>query len=236
MQLFHKAISAIWLLFLTFGFLANDSLQAQSFFGYQTIGRSTVFFSVGWQGKPLLGVGYNHRSFGTTFSDWQAELRFPLNAMYRFDEYQVIAGMYKPLALKRTFVGTGAHVRILKQTEGSRKETQVLLALTVLPTYVYTASTNDGGYGTVAPRITYAPVIFAQVKAGNEAAQTQALAAHRVELGGHLDLHLERTLGLGFNGYVQRSFTPANSILNHDTKWKGEGDFYMGSTYRLGRL
>lgn len=227
-------VGALILLLTSLGSVSE--VQAQSFFGYQTIGRSTVFFSLAWQGKPLLGVGYNHRSFGTTFSDWQAELRFPLNAMYRFDEYQVIAGMYKPLTLKRTFVGTGAHVRLLKKTEGSRKETQVVLALTVLPTYVYAASTNDGGYGTVAPRITYAPVIFAQVKTGNETAQTQALVAHRVELGGHLDLHLERTLGLGLNGYVQRGFMPGNSILNRETDWKWEGDFYMGSTYRLGRL
>ena len=213
------------------------SLPAQSFFGYQTIGRSTVFFSVAWQGKPLLGIGYNHRAFGGTFTDIQAECRFPIHAMYRFDEYQVIAGMHKPLALRsRGFTAAGAHLRLKKQTTGEQKTTQLQLALTVIPSYTYAASLTDGAYGTVGLRLTYAPVLLASTKEGTGAATMQALAAHGVELGAHLDLHMERTLGLALNGWMRRNFYPKTSLLERETRWKPEGDFYMGSTYRLGRI
>lgn len=227
-------LAALILLLTSLGSVSE--VQAQSFFGYQTIGRSTVFFSLAWQGKPLLGVGYNHRSFGTTFSDWQAELRFPLSSMYRFDEYQVIAGMYKPLTLARTFVGFGSHVRIEGAKTESQQLTTVSLALTGIPSYVYAASLNDGAYGTIGFRATYAPVLFASVKGGDNPASQQFLPAHRIELGGHLDVHLERTLGLGLNGFTNRQFTNSSSIIPSDSSWKIEGDFYMGSTYRLGRL
>jgi hypothetical protein len=219
------------LLLLCLGLCSTGSLSAQSFFGYQTIGRSTVFFSVAWQGKPLLGVGYNHRAFGKTFTDIQAECRFPVNAMYRFDEFQVIAGMYKPLKVKRAFMGTGAHLRLQKQTTGEEKTTQLQLALTALPTYTYAASLNDGAYGTVAARITYAPVLLARRGTG----AFQPLAAHGLELGAHVDLHMERTLGLALNGFLRKDFFTNTSVLTQDSTWKMEGDFYMGSTYRLGR-
>lgn len=217
------------LLFLCLFFPA--SLPAQSFFGYQTIGRSTVFFSVAWQGKPLLGLGYNHRAFGRTFTDIQAECRFPIHAMYRFDEYQVIAGMYKPLKIERAFTATGAHLRLKKHTNDGQKTTQLQLALTVLPSYVYAASTNDGAYGTMGLRVTYAPVLLAATQGG-----MQALPAHGVELGAHVDLHTQRTLGLALNGWMRRNFYPKNTVLDRETRWKPEGDFYMGSTYRLGRM
>lgn len=218
------------------GILYGPSLHAQSFFGYQTIGTHTFFFSVSWQDKkPFLGAGYNYRDFGQTFTDLSAEIRFPLAEMYKFDDYQIIAGMYKPVTIRRAFLGTGAHLRIKTQTAGEQKITRAQLALTVLPTYTYAASLNDGIYGTTALRITYAPVIWASVKEGSNTPSSQALADHVLELGGHLDLHSERTLGLGLNGYLTRSFVPKKSILPQDTQWRGVGDFYWGMTYRIRR-
>ena len=217
------------------GLFTGEELAAQSFFGYQTIGRNTFFFSIAWQGKPMIGAGYNYRVFGTTFSDLQAEVRFPLNSMYKFEEYQVIAGLYKPLQLKKTFVAIGTHLRLQKRLDGDQEVTKLTLALTGLPSYAYARSLTDGGYGVAALRITYAPVIFARVKGGETGAKTQALAAHTLELGGHLDLHLERAMGLGLNGLLYKSFMGKTSILPKVTNWRGEGDFYLGSTYRLSR-
>ncbi len=213
------------------GFALSSELAAQSFFGYQTIGRNTFFFSVAWQGKPLVGAGYNYRIFGNSFSDISAEIRFPLNSMYTFDEYQLIAGWYKPLALQKTFVAVGSHLRLQKETNGDQQVTKLLLALTGLPSYAYVRSLTDGGYGTAGLRITYAPVLFASVKGGD----SQALAAHRLEIGAHMDLHLERSMGLSLNGFLYKSFTPTSSILTKNPNWRGAGDFYWGSTYLLNR-
>ncbi|MEZ4828722.1 MAG: hypothetical protein R3C61_20920 [Bacteroidia bacterium] len=227
---FCKYISGITVLILCL--INSPSLHAQSFWGYQTIGSHTVFFSVAWQGKKTwLGAGYIYRDFGKTFTDLSAEIRFPLAEMYKFDNYQVIAGVYKPTVIKRAFMGTAAHIRIKKGTSDSQETTQVQLALTVLPSYTYAASLNDGIYGTTGLRITYAPVLWASVKEGGNAPSTQALAAHKLELGGHFDLHSERTLGLSLNGYVVGSFIPQKSILPQQNRWTGEGDFYWGMTY-----
>ena len=225
-----KSAILIYTCSLLFSLIFTSSLHAQSFFGYQTIGRHTVFFSVAWQGKPVLGMGYNIRTFGRTFTDWQAELRFPLDAMYTFDNYQLITGFYKPITVKRAFMGTGVHLRWQNQTNTNEKTSLLSLALTALPTYTYAASLNDGAYGTAALRATYAPVIYAK-----KGSQTQFLAAHRVEAGGHLDLHYERTAGLGLNGFGSRSFILGNSILDADDNWAVEGDFYFGTTYNLRR-
>ncbi|MDW3645546.1 MAG: hypothetical protein R8P61_00615 [Bacteroidia bacterium] len=222
------------LLFCSFFFFSSTTLHAQSFFGYQTIGQNTFFFSISWQGKAQLGFGYNFRNFSGSFNDWQAELRFPIDEVYRFKNYQLIAGVYGPVSLKRTFLGAGAHIRWEKNTNAESQSKKLSLAITGIPSYTYAASLTDGAYGSIGARLTYAPVIYAEHSSEGDT-QSQFLPIHRLEVGGHLDLHFERTIGLGLNAFTAKEFTAANSIFAKQKDWEWSGDFYLGMTYRLGR-
>jgi hypothetical protein len=217
------------------GAVSGNRLQAQSFFGFQTIGVNTFFFSVGWQGEPVLGFGYNFRDFNKSFTDISAELRFPIKDMYTFDNYEFITGFYGPVAIKKAFFGFGTHLRLQKQSEGDRKNTRLSLAVTGMPSYAYLRNLNDGAYSTAGLRVTYAPVIVASSKEGGADARIQAFPVHKFELGAHLDLHLERTLGLGLNVFSTYSLLPKNSILDDNRSMDLEGNLYMGATYHLKR-
>ena len=219
------------ILFCSFFLFSSACLHAQSFFGYQTIGQNTFFFSISWQGKAQLGFGYNFRNFSTSFNDWQAELRFPIDEVYRFKNYQLIAGVYGPLSLQRNFLGAGAHIRWQKNSEADNQTKKLSLAITAIPSYTYAASLTDGAYGSIGARVTYAPVIYAE----NSAGESQFLPIHRLEIGGHFDLHFERTIGLGVNGITAKEFGGSNSIIPTAKDWQWEGDLYIGTTYRLGR-
>ena len=211
--------------------------QAQPYYGYQTIGLHTVYFSFAWHDKPMLGVGYNFRISGEAFTDVGLEWRFPVESIYDLSEHQIIGGMYRPLKLEnRGFTAIGIHGRINKKTSEDGTITQYGLALSVLPSYTYAASLTDGAYGTVGLRICYQPVLFSQIKTGDGTNSTQILSQHRVELGGHIDLHLERTFGLSSNGFLTRSWAKNADLRSNDTEsWKMEGDLYIGSTYYLKR-
>ncbi|MEM8887547.1 MAG: hypothetical protein AAGD28_06135 [Bacteroidota bacterium] len=219
------------ILFSSFILLASVSLHAQSFFGYQTIGQNTFFFSISWQGKAQLGFGYNFRNFSGSFNDWQAELRFPIDEVYRFKNYQLIAGVYGPLSLQRNFLGAGAHIRWQKSSDSESASKKLSLAITAIPSYTYAASLTDGAYGSIGARVTYAPVIYAE----NSSGESQFLPIHRLEVGGHFDLHFERTIGLGINAITAKEFTGSNSFIPKAKDWQWEGDLYIGTTYRLGR-
>jgi hypothetical protein len=216
-------------------FLFNASVHAQPLWGYQTIGTHTWYFSVSWQGKPMLGAGYNYRFFNESFTDAGIEWRFPLAEMYKTDNHQLIFGIYKPLRLKRSFTAIGVHGRISRHTVGDQTTTLYGLALSAIPSYVYSANTNDGAYGTFGARLTYQPILAAQVNKGG-ASTWKGLPAHRIELGGHLDVHLERTLGLATNVFATRTWATDKEILPAGADaFRVEGDFYMGTTYYLKR-
>ncbi|MEL6253942.1 MAG: hypothetical protein AAFR87_18175 [Bacteroidota bacterium] len=217
--------------FCSFILYTSSSIHAQSFFGYQTIGQNTFFFSISWQGKAQLGFGYNYRNFSTSFNDWQAELRFPIDEVYRFKNYQLIAGVYGPLNLRRSFLGAGAHLRWQQNSSSDAQSKKLSLAITAIPSYTYAASLTDGAYGSIGARITYAPVIYVE----NSSGESQFLPIHRLEVGGHLDLHFERTIGLGLNAVTVKEFGESNSIIPKAKDWQWEGDLYIGTTYRLGR-
>ncbi|MDP5170667.1 MAG: hypothetical protein NWR72_10505 [Bacteroidia bacterium] len=206
------------------------SLHAQSFFGYQTIGVHTWYFSLSWDGKPNIGFGYNFRDFNKTFTDISLEWRSPVDEMFQSDNQHLIAGFYKPLVLRRGFtaVGLHAHLRNLAGAEGS-KTSQYSLAATVLPSYVYAASLGDGPYGTIGLRLGYEAVI-----AEKSGQSWSTLPSHGVRLGGHIDLHLERTLGISSNGFVTKNWALGGSE-GVDTSLGREGDLYIGSTYFLRR-
>ena len=219
------------ILIALFIYFSAANLHAQSFFGYQTIGQNTFFFSISWQGKAQLGFGYNFRNFSGSFNDWQAELRFPIDEVYRFKNYQLIAGVYGPVSLQRSFLGAGGHIRWQKSSTPEGHTKKLSLAITAIPSYTYAASLTDGAYGSIGARLTYAPVIYAE----NSAGESQFLPIHRIEVGGHFDLHFERTIGLGVNAITAKEFGGSNSIIPTAKDWQWEGDLYLGTTYRLGR-
>ncbi len=210
--------------------------QAQTFFGFQTIGVNTFYFSISWQDRPYLGVGYNFRKFGKTFTDIGAELRFPVDEIYQFDNHQIIAGFYKPFRMKRTFGAIGVHARIDKETIASGSNTHYGLATTFLPSYAYAASLGDGAYNTMALRATYNPILFTQSKDESGSKNWQTLTGHRVQLGGHLDMHLERTFTFSSDGYATHIFGSKTDFEGDESdSWQLEGNFYLGTTYYLRR-
>lgn len=206
--------------------------EAQSYYGYQSIGKNTFLFSLIWQGEPKIGFGYIARIFGgTTATDLQIEARFPLKSMFRFEKYEAIAGVYKPLSYSRGFVGVGGHFRWDSDSRSGTRVQKLSLAITGIPAYVYSANTSPGGiYGTLGLRLTYAPVIFA-IKGENWNFFTQ----HKFEGGLHLDMLIDLSIGMALNGVTTYYLNSKKTFLNEEKNWGIEGDFYFGSTYALNR-
>ncbi|NOX86534.1 MAG: hypothetical protein GXO86_11335 [Chlorobi bacterium] len=226
----------IFTIFVLTLLLTGKSQQAQSYYGYQTIGKHTFLFSLIWQGEPKIGFGYINRIYsGNTFNDLQIELRFPLRSIYRFSDYEAIAGIYKPLSYSRAFAGIGGHFRWESNMHGGQRVSKLSLAVTAIPSYVYAADINDGIYGTVGLRLTYAPVIFATSKSGGGKADWNFFPQHKFEGGLHFDMHIERTLGLAINGITSYYLNRKNTFLEKVKNWEIEGDFYFGTTYYLDR-
>ncbi|GAB4419697.1 MAG: hypothetical protein OHK0039_32420 [Bacteroidia bacterium] len=207
-------------------------LTAQPFFGYQTIGVHTWYFSLNWDGtQPQLGVGYNGRITHGGFADIGAEWRAPLTQLFAFDEQTFIVGAYGPARLRRRpFIGGGLHVRL--HTLRSEQRTRLSLAATVLPSYTYAASLGNGPYGTAGLRLTYVLGVYDKAAA----APPTWLPTFGAELGAHLDLHLERTLGLSLDAFAARQWPLRTSGLPaDDMTWTPQGSLYTGSTYYLRR-
>ncbi len=222
----------IFIIFIFALLLTGKDQQAQSYYGYQTIGKHTFLFSLIWQGEPKIGFGYINRIYsGKTFNDLQVELRFPLRNIYRFSDYEAIAGIYKPLSYSRAFAGVGGHFRWESNKQGGQRVSKLSLAVTAIPSYVYAADINDGIYGTVGIRLTYAPVIFATTGKDN----WNFFPQHKFEGGLHFDMHIERTLGLAINANTSYYINSKKSFLEEVENWEIEGDFYMGATYFLDR-
>lgn len=207
---------------------ASMSAQAQLYYGFQAIGVHTLFVNIGWEHKPTFGFGYGFRDAGATFTDWTAEIRFPADNLWSFEEYTLIAGAYKPFANRTAFFGGGLHLQFQKAENGST----LGLAGTVLPTWVYNSDLGDGPGGVLAMRITGMPVLAAK----QDGAWKFWPGAYRLEAGGHADLQLERTLGLGLNGAWRRDFQKT-AIL--DDPGEGArpivGNLTIGSNYYLRR-
>lgn len=206
--------------------------QAQSYYGYQSIGKNTFLFSLIWQGEPKIGFGYIARFFGgNTATDLQIEARFPLKTIFRFEKYEAIAGVYKDLSYSRAFAGIGGHLRWDSDKRSGQRVQKLSLAVTGIPSYVYAANTSPGGvYGTLGLRLTYAPVIFA-TRGGDWEFFTQ----HKFEGGLHIDMIADLSLGMALNGVTTYYLNSKKTFLEEVENWEIEGDFYFGTTYALNR-
>ncbi len=205
-------------------------------YGYQSIGQNTFHISVSWRGEPWFGIGYTRRKPGASFTDWTAEWRFPVQSIFELDNHEVIAGLYKPVKVKRSFMAYGIHAKITKQTTRESKTIDVGLALTGLPSYTYSSSVSgDGPYGTMALRATYNPTIYRQqtsLRTGEKESWT--LPSHGVIVGGHLDLLLQRTVGFSTSAGLARAWSLGKAPLRpNEDQWKIGWDFSAGSTYWL---
>jgi len=219
-------------LVITAAMLSVPNLQAQSYYGYQSIGKNTFLFSLIWQGEPKIGFGYIARFFGgTTATDLQIEARFPIKSMFRFEKYEAIAGVYKDLSYSRGFVGVGGHLRWDSDKRSGQRVQKLSLAVTGIPSYVYSANTSPGGiYGTLGLRLTYAPVIFA-----TQGGDWNFFPQHKFEGGLHFDMLIDLTAGMALNGVTTYYINSKKTFLQEQKNWDIEGDFYFGTTYQLNR-
>lgn len=217
------------------GLLASPPAQAQPFLGYQTPNINMAYLSVRWQGRTTLGVGISRRLPATPFTTIEAEWHFPLETMWRLTDHQIIVGAYKPLIARRPSVGIGLHARITRATEGDRNTLRFGVAASVVPFYVYAQALDNGPAGTVGARATYEAVIASRTWTAERDDWT-ALAAHRLELGGHLDLHLDRTFATAINAYATRTWGRDGELLEGEDDWSPQGDLLLGGAYHLRRF
>lgn len=207
-------------------FISIKPAASQTFYGYQTIGKHTVFFTLAIRkDMASMGLGYNRRIFGKEFTDVQAELLFPMNRMYSFKNFEVVAGAYKPNRLKRTWIGMGGHLRWSQIQTGANQSRALKLALTAIPSYTYTTSLTDGPYGTAGFRLGAINTLWSLAKNG---ANVSGGSFHspRIEYGLHADLLLERTLGLSVNAWKEFAGQKKSSVVKNSF-----GNFYFGSGY-----
>lgn len=227
----------ISILALVLGVSIVAHAEAQPYYGYQTIGKHTFHVSIVWKDGPWFGVGYTNRAFGQTFTDWQAEWRFPVQKMYDLDNHEVLAGFYRPLKIRKNFLAMGLHGKLTRTTVGFEKRQQYSAAFTLLPSRVYTSSLSNGPYGTLGARVTYNPILLARVEDTSTGQITsQTMAGHKIQVGGHIDVHLKRTFGGSTNVYYEKTFKPVSTVLGQtDDRWTPAWDVNMGTTYYLRR-
>ena len=232
-MIFYKNIKTIIVvLLISSSLFITSEHQAQSYYGYQSIGKNTFLFSLIWQGEPKIGFGYIARFFGgKTATDLQIEARFPLKSMFRFEKYEAIAGIYKDMSYSRAFVGVGGHIRWDSDKRSGQRVQKLSVAVTGIPSYVYSANTSPGGvYGTLGLRLTYAPVIFA-----TRGGDWDFFPQHKFEGGLHFDMIIDLTAGLALNGATTYYLNSKKTFLEEEKNWDIEGDFYFGTTYLLNR-
>ncbi|MEO1414779.1 MAG: hypothetical protein AAFW00_05840 [Bacteroidota bacterium] len=220
------------LTFVCVGFFILDTAVAQSFFGYQSIGTNTFYFSLTWDGEPHLGLGYNlRRRGGGNFLDYSLEWQMPIDDLWQFREGQIIGGIYGPVRLRRRpFFALGGHARLLMVDDAGEKSVRFLAAATGIPSYTYAASVNNRPYGTIGLRGTYLLTLGEWKKKDGETI-FESFSRHGAEVGGHVDLLLERTLGAAGNIFVQREWRLKDKENAEPSGWNLIGNAYLGSTY-----
>lgn len=223
--------------FLSFLGLALPTALSQPLYGFQSIGKHTWFFGLKWDGKASVSLGYVYRAGGgTSFRDFSAEWQFPFEDAFQIKDSRFIGGIYAPINQKsRPFFALGVHGRIDRFGVGDIQKTQYQLAITGMPSYTFAGVLSEKPYLTAGTRLTYLAVLYEQ-SVGQAGTNSSTLPYHGVELGGHLDMILERTLGIAVNGYFGRWWKLKSEQIDEESqKWKGNGDLYFGPTYNLRR-
>ena len=217
------------------GFCISD-ISAQSFYSFQSINKHTFFFSISWQKKIVVGVGYGYRTSDTKFVDITAEWKAPIDELFNGKNFEVISGAYARYSASRSMVANGFHLRIKKTSTDAVRASTVGLGISFLPGYQYAAPLDDGLNGVIAARISYIPTIFASVKdLESNTVQTSALSSHTVELGAHLDMLIKRSASISVNPFVANTWAPDNLTFDDTPEWEFRGDLYFGSAYFLER-
>ncbi|MEM6722783.1 MAG: hypothetical protein AAF598_02030 [Bacteroidota bacterium] len=207
--------------------LAGYQTKAQSFNNFQSIQKYSVFFSISWQKKVNLGVGYSFRLGGDVqFTDVQFEWRAPVDNFFSGNQYQVIAGANVRHSASRTVLASGYHLIYNKHNSQNSQANWLDLSLSVLPGRQYAAPLDDKPNGVFAARITYQPTIFANVDG-----EQSVLSAHTVKAGAHFDIIVKRALGIGINPVIANTFQTGSTVLPDRPAWDFEGDFYFTPTY-----
>ncbi|TAE49469.1 MAG: hypothetical protein EAZ89_14195 [Bacteroidetes bacterium] len=152
----------------------------------------------------------------------------------------MILGMYRPFMARRGFLAAGVHARIRKTTTDVGKLTTFSLAASLLPSFAYASPLGDQPGGTVALRATFAPVLASYYKGqGSENTPNGWKGwpgAYHLEVGGHADLQLERTLGIGLNGAWNKVWQKSEILPSYEQLERPiTGDLTLGAAYWLRR-
>lgn len=216
-------------------FLSVSSLVAQPFFGFQTNTVHTCYLTVGFGQKGDVGFGYQFRDFNASFTDWNLELRYPRAHVWQKGHAEVRLGFYRPFRIKKNFSAVGFHLRIEQRTQDETTRTNVRGVLSLTPGRVLTSGLSDQPYVTAQARLSYAPVLGTRTRTGSEKSPWKTFAAHGIEVGGHLDAVLKRSLALASNLVWQYTFTSIEALKPQADKLPLQGDIYVGSGYYLRR-
>lgn len=207
------------------------NLSAQSFNNFQSIQKHTISFSLTWQKKIMLGIGYSMRTGSDIqFADLNIEWKAPIDQFFSGTNYEVIAGTHIRHKASRTLLSSGYHMIYQKRSDENQQARLLDLAISFLPGYQYAAPLDDSANGVYSARFTYQPTIFAKVSGAES--QQAFFAAHTIKAGAHYDVLIKRALGLGFNAYVANTFQSGNITLPEMPSWDIMGDVYFAPTYR----
>ncbi|MEM7103203.1 MAG: hypothetical protein AAF502_08745 [Bacteroidota bacterium] len=219
-------------------FVINTAINAQAFYSFQSITKHTVFFSLSWQKKIVLGAGYSYRAGGDVkYANLSFEWKAPVDQYFDGKNYEAIAGAYLRHSNGRGGLGSGYHFRLKKMSDEQKEATLAGLAITLLPNYIFAAPLDDDLGGSFGGRLTYIPTIFASVKdkAGDGTTTQKAFAAHTFEGGLHVDFLIRRALGLAVNPVIAKTFTSDTFTLSDTPNWNFQADLYFGHTWLLDR-
>ncbi|MCI4667425.1 MAG: hypothetical protein MRZ79_04630 [Bacteroidia bacterium] len=222
-------ISALFFISLCFSLV-----NAQPFYGFQSIGRHSWTLGLKWDGKASLSLGYIYRSGGgTSFRDFSAEWQFPFEESFQLKNAQLVAGMYAPIRQRgRPFVALGIHGRLLRKNDGKSQLSSYKLAVTGMPSYTFSGRLSERPYLTAGTRFSYVLTCY---ETTTEPMASRILPYHGAELGAHLDMILERSVGIGVNAYFRRNWGLKSKDEVPDDEWEKAGDVYLGPTYFLRR-
>ena len=218
-----------------FFMLKAPESNAQSYFSFQSIQQHTFFFSLTWNKKFELGVGYGYRTDDIKFFDVTVEYRAPIDEFFSCRNFEVITGFHGRYLTSRNVISGGTHVRFGKTTTESIEYCYLGMALTFMPGYQYKTSLSDKPNGVIAALFTYNPLFVAWIHNQDGSKTAKSFGAHTLEVGGHFDILIQRTAGIATNPRVVKTWA-SDELKNETTEdWQFKGDFYFGPSFWVDR-